>query len=360
MKQLLALAAIALCCISCLKTTDPTPTPVTYISGIYVLNNGNWGSNDSNLATYNYNTKTVTPDIFEAVNDQKLGDLGQDMLVYGNKVYIAVSGSGVIFVTDLEGKILGEVKAGAEGNYQPRALTSYNGFVFASYYEGYVAKIDTVNFNVTLSDKIGNNPEGVAIANKKLYVAISNGLNYPDFDSTVVVMDPLSLGVRKRVTVGLNPGKLVSCCDNIYCLCNGNYSDVLHSMSIIFAADEESEDGVITSKYVINPQQIATDGTRYLAAVVYSGSDYRIMLYDCYIGITYKDSFITDGTKIKNYVTSLDIDPINRSIFVGTSDYINNGDMYVFTAYGLLFDKFDTEGLNPFRTAFSTKTEYIQ
>ncbi|MCF0177840.1 MAG: hypothetical protein HUJ90_04365, partial [Bacteroidales bacterium] len=39
-------------------------------------------------------------------------------------------------------------------------------------------------------------------------------------------------------------------------------------------------------------------------------------------------------------------------IFVGESDYVSTGTMYVFTKDGKLYDKFDTGGLNPHGATF--------
>ena len=36
-------------------------------------------------------------------------------------------------------------------------------------------------------------------------------------------------------------------------------------------------------------------------------------------------------------------------IYVGCSDYVNTGDVYVLTSAGTLHDKFDSQGLNPVR-----------
>ena len=52
---------------------------------------------------------------FKEANGKNLGDLAQDMLVYKERLYIAVYNSKILFVTDLEGKILGEIVATADG-----------------------------------------------------------------------------------------------------------------------------------------------------------------------------------------------------------------------------------------------------
>ena len=56
--------------------------------------------------------------------------------------------------------------------------------------------------------------------------------------------------------------------------------------------------------------------------------------------------FVTDGTSLpKAYSLSATDD----FVWVGCSDYKNNGDMYVFTKDGNLYDKFDTQGINPIK-----------
>ena len=353
-------AIIMVCCTSCFGLEPTKPQPISVISGIYILNNGSWGGNNANIVTYNYD-KYVGEDIFFKANNKNLGELGQDILIHGGKMYIAVSGSGVVFVTDLSGKILGEVRAGEKGTCQPRALAAGKGNVFISYYEGYVGRIDTVNFKLTLSDNVGPNPEGIAFADDKVYTAISNGLNYPDYDSTVVVIDPTSLVVKERLTVGVNPSKMVSCGDIIYCMCSGNYSDIPAQVNVLFCDDDEN---YFSSKcpFISNPVQncIASDNHRYVFVAEKMGTNFRIKVIDCATGLLSDDSFIKDGTIFKNGISSLDIDPLNYALFVGTSDYVNNGDMYVFTRDGERYDKFDTGGINPIKVVFSTTSKTIK
>src|ERR1700740_1090121 len=80
------------------KTVKPTPTPVT--DGFYVLNQGLFNDNNSTLSFYSYSTKAVTADIFSSVNGRGLGDTGNDIEIYGSKMYIVVNVSSTIEVVD--------------------------------------------------------------------------------------------------------------------------------------------------------------------------------------------------------------------------------------------------------------------
>ena len=58
-------------------------------------------------------------------------------------------------------------------------------------------------------------------------------------------------------------------------------------------------------------------------------------------------AFVTDGTLLPNaYSISVARDGY---VYVGCSDYVNTGDVYVFTSDGKLHDKFDSQGLNPLK-----------
>ncbi len=75
----------------------------------YILNNGNWGSNDASLYCYNSTNGSLT-DIFYNANQIKLGDVAQDMIVYGSKIYVTVSESQTIFVLNKNGLILKSIQ----------------------------------------------------------------------------------------------------------------------------------------------------------------------------------------------------------------------------------------------------------
>ena len=81
-----------------------------YTTGVYVLNSGKFGSNNSTLTFYDVNDGTVTPNYFRAQNGRQLGDTGQDMVDYGSKTYIAVYASQVIEVIDRNGGSLASIQ----------------------------------------------------------------------------------------------------------------------------------------------------------------------------------------------------------------------------------------------------------
>lgn len=62
-------------------------------------------------------------------------------------------------------------------------------------------------------------------------------------------------------------------------------------------------------------------------------------VYDAKAEKVLTNNFITDGILNKPY--SISSDPVKKYIFIGTSDYKTDGDMYVFNTDGKLIKTFD-------------------
>src|SRR5471030_1031417 len=125
---LTAVAASSLILASCHKDkniTKPDATPVT--DGFYVLNQGLFNDNNSTLSFYNYTSKQTTADIFSSVNGRGLGDTGNDVEIYGSKMYIVMNVSSTVEVVDAKSaKSLKQIKLfnGATPR-QPRDVAFY-------------------------------------------------------------------------------------------------------------------------------------------------------------------------------------------------------------------------------------------
>ena len=62
----------------------------------YVLNQGAWSANDASLDRINLGDGTVQRNVFATANKRGLGDIAQDILVYGSKAYVTVTFSNSI------------------------------------------------------------------------------------------------------------------------------------------------------------------------------------------------------------------------------------------------------------------------
>ena len=321
---------------------------ITVTSGTYILNNGNWGNNDSNIGIYNPTEKSYAAYAFKTANGQALGDLGQDIIRHGENIYIAVNGSQTIFVTDKELKIRHQINADVNGaRLSPRYFATSGSKVYVTYYEGYLGEI-TGDGSVKLC-QTGPNPEGVAAAGDRLYVANSGGMAYPSYNNTVSVVSASTFTEISTIEVNVNPVKVEASSDGAYVYVSsyGNYADIPAKLQVITA-----DDGKVADIDYAAVSAIAK-GEDDILYILCGGYDEH---WNPLPGIVYRHdmkanrplgAFVTDGTTLPDaYSISAASDGY---IYVGCSDYRNTGDVYVFTPEGKLHDKFDSQGLNPLK-----------
>lgn len=341
---IILLISAAAAAVSCTKDFKPTPVP-TATTGVYILNSGNYNSNDASLVTYDPQTGTVSADIFSAANGKRLGDVANDMLVYGSKLYIAVTNSAVIFVTDLDGRIITEIKEGS-----PRHFCAEGGKVYATLYEGYAAEIDTASFSVK-KVQTGPNPEGIAYSNGKLYVADSYGYDQSGtYGTTVTVIDRQTFTVTGKLTVLNNPQTFhAPDSRHLYLITWGNYADIPAALQKIDTSTDE-----VTTIPDVHPTVMALgwDSTAYLICSSYDADwNHTIKYYRFDLGTETVTGELTDTAQVPNGCC-IAYDALTDLIYIGCSDYASNGDVCVMTSSGIITDQFDTGGMNPITLAF--------
>jgi hypothetical protein len=332
--------------ISCDNSSKDDITPIS--SGTYILNNGNWGGNDSNIGIYNPSDKTYTGNAFMTANGQGLGDLGQDMIGFGQDILIAVNGSQTIFVTDSDLKIRQQINAGKDGaRLSPRYFAASGSKVYVTYYEGYLGEISS-DCSVRLCS-VGPNPDGLAVAGDNIYVANSGGMSYPAYNNTVSVVATSTFTETSTIEVNVNPAKVEASSDGAYVYVSsfGNYADIPAKLQVISVSNGKVADLEYNSVSAIAKGK---DDILYILCGGYDGN------WNPLPGTVYKHdmktnkplgAFVTDGTELPDaYSISATSDGY---VYVGCSDYKNTGDVYVFTADGKLHDRFDSQGLNPMK-----------
>lgn len=77
---------------------------------LFVLNEGLYGYNNSTITKYSLSTGQVEPGCaFSAANNLALGDTANDILVYGNKIYVAVATDNVVWVLSHDAVVIGQI-----------------------------------------------------------------------------------------------------------------------------------------------------------------------------------------------------------------------------------------------------------
>ncbi len=327
------------------KNPDPeTPAPATLSNGLLVLNEGLFNHNNSSLSWINSDDHSISNSFFEGKTGRGLGDTGNDLKRYGGKIYVVVNVSSTVEILDaVTGESLQQINMIHNGTpKQPRSITFYGPKAYVTCYDGFVDVIDTLSMSVTQRIAVGNNPEGLAVSNGKLYVANSGGLNYPDVDSTVSVIDLSTNQEIQRITVGNNPGGV--CVDSegdVYVISRGNYSSIPSRMHRINPITDTKE-----FTYSFDAGGMTRMNDQLLVSYYdYSNSTSHIGLFDA----------LTEQLTVPNYISMSGIttlygvtySPVTGKIYCADANtFSNTGFIHVFSQAGV-FERTYNVGLNP-------------
>ena len=230
-----------------------------------MLNQGNFYNGiEGGLSVIDYETGAAALNVFKAKNNRSLGDTPQCGVAYGSKIYIGTSISNTIEIIDRTSYLSYKqfrLSENPEHGTSPYSMIAHDGKVFISMYDGYLARLDTLTMAIDKSVAVGANPDQIALYNNKIYVPVSEGMNYPNYGTTACIVDPKSMTVEKTFTVGLNPTQFFTAGHRLFLLCKGNYEDVA---SKLYEIKETVEKGEIkyTSEELCNATMAAPLGDR--------------------------------------------------------------------------------------------------
>ena len=191
---------------------------VSDIVGMYVLCEGNMGSNKCTLDYLDLSGNTPTVHYWRNIYAERnpsvvkeLGDVGNDIKIYGSKMWIVVNCSDKVEVVHADNcQRIGQVDipncryVTFDGPYA--YVSSYVGPVDlnAEAQIGMVYQVDTLTLEVTKTVTVGYQPEEMAVIDGKLYVANSGGYIAPIYDHTVSVVDLQTFKEVRKIDVGVN------------------------------------------------------------------------------------------------------------------------------------------------------------
>ena len=311
--------------------------PVEKSYDAYVVNNGNWGANDGTIGAV-LNVHGETPsylDIYKQENNKGIGD-AQD-------AYITVSGdgrNGLIFVTsttsskisvlDAKGK---ELYVKLLPNVQPRFITGEGSNVYFSAYNGYVYKMSRDTYQITDSVKVGAYPEAIAIANGKLYAALSNY----DTKGNGKYLAEVDLNTFKRiknVEVDLNPySQMIAVGSKVFFVSNLDYSDnILQMMDATTDKVTEIGHGSSIAYDKLNDDIICI-------SAVYGHPEFNaVYRYDITTG---KKTDIKLSQTPGN-IGQVSVSPNSGYLYIVNQNYTGPCELWVYDQYGTFKSKFES------------------
>ncbi|MDE7407569.1 MAG: YncE family protein [Muribaculaceae bacterium] len=190
------------------------PIPGTKIRGFYLVNEGNMGSNKCTLDYFDYFTGLYARNFYAERNPnviKELGDVGNDIGIYGSRMYVVINCSHKVEVLDARSG----VRIGQIDIPNCRYIRFHRGKAYVSSYvgpvlidpnapKGAVYQVDTLSLTVTGKVTVGYQPEEMEIIDDYMYVANSGGYRAPLYDNTVSVIQMIDFKQVQQIPVDIN------------------------------------------------------------------------------------------------------------------------------------------------------------
>lgn len=141
--------------------------------------------------------------------------MGNDIGIYGSKLYVVVNCSHKVEVLDSRSG----VRIGQVDIPNCRYVRFHRGKAYVSSYvgpvlidanapKGAVYEVDTLLLKVTRKVTVGYQPEEMEIVDDYMYVANSGGYRVPNYDNTVSVIQMIDFKQVEQIPVGINLHRL--------------------------------------------------------------------------------------------------------------------------------------------------------
>jgi hypothetical protein len=211
--------------ISCNPNPDHVDPSYPYFeNGFLVMNEGAFSGGVGSLSYAfcdNSGFDSVRNNIFQELNGRSLGNLANYIHKDNSYIYVVMNGAATVEVLD---KMTLESRSTVVGFKSPRQVISLNdGYIYVSDWgANAVYKVDVSSSSIVDSLKNTNGPEGMFVADDKLFVANSGGY---ELDSSVSIYNLNSMTYEGNIPVGIKPLEIIDDAQgNLWVLCSG-YSD---------------------------------------------------------------------------------------------------------------------------------------
>ena len=332
--------------------------PNSKIAGMYLVNEGNMGSNKCTLDYLDYTEGIYMRNIYPERNPtvvKELGDVGNDVQIYGNKLYIIVNCSNKVEVLDARTGV--RIKQIEIPNCRYICFRREHAYV-SSYVAGVlidpnaplgaVFKIDTASLQVVDKVTVGYQPEEMVVLGDYLYVANSGGYRVPYYDNTVSVVEFEGFRQEQQIVVGLNLHRIkADKYGKLWVSSRGNYNDIYSPYgsvpSNLFVLDKRVgyNEMIVTDTINVPCSNMAIHGdSLYLYSHDYDNITQQSTLTYGIINIKTKKvvskKFITDGTEKEIKMPyGISIHPETGDIYVtDAKNYVSTGTLSCYNKEG--------------------------
>lgn len=327
---------------------DPDARP----AGMYLLNEANMGSNKSSIDYVDFRNAYYVRNIYAERNPEvvkELGDVGNDIQIYGNKLYAVINCSHKVEVMDVRTcKRIGQVDIP-----NCRYIRFAKGKAYVSAYVGPVAidpnaqlgavyEVDTASLAVTRKVTVGYQPDELEVLGKYLYVANSGGYRAPDYDSTVSVVEIYGMKQIQKIPVGINLHRIrKDRYGKLWVTSRGDYNTIPSRLYVLDRKDKNSKEMVVKDTLDIPCSEMYIQGdSLYFYSVEWNKQTERNTvtygIIDVRTGQLVTDHFITDGTEQDIVIPyGICVHPTTGDIYVtDAKNYVSSGVLHCYDRHG--------------------------
>ena len=321
-------------------------------AGMYLLNEANMGSNKSSIDYVDFRNAYYVRNIYAERNPEvvkELGDVGNDIQIYGNKLYAVINCSHKVEVMDVRTcKRIGQVDIP-----NCRYIRFAKGKAYVSAYVGPVAidpnaqlgavyEVDTASLAVTRKVTVGYQPDELEVLGEYLYVANSGGYRAPDYDSTVSVVEIYGMKQIQKIPVGINLHRIrKDRYGKLWVTSRGDYNTIPSRLYVLDRKDKNSKEMVVKDTLDIPCSEMYIQGdSLYFYSVEWNKQTERNTvtygIIDVRTGQLVTDHFITDGTEQDIVIPyGICVHPTTGDIYVtDAKNYVSSGVLHCYDRHG--------------------------
>lgn len=307
-------------------------------AGLFITNEGNFQYGNATLSYYDPSTNTVQNEVFFRANGMKLGDTAQSMCVYGDKGWIVVNNSHVIFAIDLNTfKEVGRI----ENLPSPRYIHFVNDekAYVTQIWDNRIFVVNPKTYSITGQIEV----PGMTMESGSTEQMVQYGkyvfCNCWSYQNRIIKIDTEIDRVVGELTVGIQPTSLViDKYDRMWTVTDGGYegSPYGYEAPALFCIDAATFKIEKQFKFRLNdtPSEIQLNGTRdtlYWINRDIWRMDVTAERIPVRPFLEYRDT--------KYY--GLTVNPANSEVYVADAiDYQQQGIIYRYTPQGQMIDEF--------------------
>ena len=324
------------------------------ILGMYVLNEGNMGSNKASIDFLDLDENKPTVHYLRNIYSERnpnvvkeLGDVGNDIKIYGSKLWIVVNVSNKVEVATAD-----SCKRITQINIPNcRYLAFKDGFAYVSSYVGpvkfdkdaplgMVYKVDTMDFKKKDSVVVGYQPEELCIVDNKLYVANSGGYRAPNYDHTLSEIDLTTFKEIRKIKVGLNPHHCqVDHYGQIWVTSRGNYNDVPSRIYRLYKGRSQLYEVIDSIDTPVSGLSIVGDSLYYYGSAWNNATKQNTISYGLINVRTHQtiDTNLFSSPEVKSITMpyGIMVNPIERDFYLmDAKNYVSSGSLLHFKPDG--------------------------